>query len=227
MISKLKKMFKNSFIFKQIDKAENKYYQKKLTNTEFTILCPNCVGGLIYHRLGEKFNSPTIDLTINSDDFCSFLENLEYYVSTDVEYHSTREDGVPIGIIRGNETYRDIKIYFTHYKDFDKARDKWNERKLRIKKDNTYAVMYDIGDFNQEDYKKAGYLSNENLEKFENFKCNNKVLLTSNPNHKSKYAHYIKPNFNGPYPLVYLNRGITGLMQYEKEFDFVGFINKK
>lgn len=227
MMNKLKKIFKNSFIFKQIDKFENRYYQKKLTNTEFTILCPNCVGGLIYHRLGEKFNSPTIDLTINSDDFCNFLENLEYYISKDVEYHSTRDDGVPIGIIRGDNIYSDIKIYFTHYKDFDKARDKWNERKLRIKKENTYAVMYDIGDFNQEDYEKAGYLSDENLKKFENFKCNNKVLLTSNPNHKSKYAYYIKPNYNGPYPLVYLNRGITGLMQYEKEFDFVGFINKK
>ncbi len=227
MMNKLKKIFKNSFIFKQIDKFENRYYQKKLTNTEFTILCPNCVGGLIYHRLGEKFNSPTIDLTINSDDFCNFLENLEYYISKDVDYHSTRDDGVPVGIIRGDNIYSDIKIYFTHYKDFDKARDKWNERKLRIKKENIYAVMYDIGDFNQEDYEKAGYLSDENLKKFENFKCNNKVLLTSNPNHKSKYAYYIKPNYNGPYPLVYLNRGITGLMQYEKEFDFVGFINKK
>ena len=227
MINKLKKIFKNSFIFKQIDKFENRYYQKKLTNTEFTILCPNCVGGLIYHRLGEKFNSPTIDLTINSDDFCNFLENLEYYISKDVEYHSTRDDGVPVGIIRGDNIYSDIKIYFTHYKDFDKARDKWNERKLRIKKENTYAVMYDIGDFNQENYEKAGYLSDENLKKFENFKCNNKVLLTSNPNHQSKYAYYIEPNYNGPYPLVYLNRGITGLMQYEKEFDFVGFINKK
>lgn len=227
MINKLKKMFKNSFIFKQIDKAENKYYQKKLNNTDFTILCPNCVGGLIYHRLGERFNSPTIDLTINSNDFCNFLENLEYYISKDVEYFSTRDDGVPIGIINGDENHSNIKIYFTHYRDFSKAKDKWNERKLRINKENTYVVMYDIGDFNQEDYNKAGYLSDENLRKFENFKCNNKVLLTSNPDHKSKYAYYIKPNYNGPYPLVYLNRDITGLMQYEKEFDFVEFINKK
>lgn len=227
MINKLKKFWKNSFIFKQIDKAENKYYQKKLTNTDFTILCPNCIGGLIYHRLGEKFNSPTIDLTINSDDFCNFIDDIDYYTSKNVEYFSTREDGVPIGIIGGNETHSDVKIYFTHYRDFKAAADKWNQRKSRIKKENTYVVMYDIGDFNQEDYNKAGYLSKESLEKFENFKCNNKVLFTRNPNHPGKYAHYIEPHYNGPYPLVYLNRNIIGLMQYEKEFDFVEFINKK
>ena len=83
MLSKIKKIVKNSKAFEQVDKLENKHYQKNLTNHEFTILCPNCIGGLIYHRLGERFDSPTIDLSINTDEYCCFLKNLDFYLEKD------------------------------------------------------------------------------------------------------------------------------------------------
>ena len=228
MIAKIKKAFKKSKVFYLIDQFENRQFQKKLTNTNFTILCPNCVGGLIYHRLGERFNSPTIDLTINTDDFCNFLANLDYYITQELIESTPLENGTPVGIIEGNSSdIPSIAINFTHYKTFEQGKNKWNQRKTRIVKDNTYVIMYDIGDMTEADYNKCRYLSDESLKKFENFNCNNKVLLTRNPNCKSKYAHYIEPNYNGPFPLVYLNRDITGLMTYEKKFDFVKFINKK
>ena len=44
----------------------NKFYERtlrtKLKNKDFSIICSNCIGGIIYNRLGQKFLSPTINL---------------------------------------------------------------------------------------------------------------------------------------------------------------------
>lgn len=71
------------------------------------------MGGLIYHRLGERFNSPTIDLNMQTSDFCAFLENLDYYPAQDVIECVDPKPFVnaPVGIIKGNGSdIRDIRI---------------------------------------------------------------------------------------------------------------------
>lgn len=228
MITKLKKIWKNSFAYKIIKKIVDKHYRKRLTNTDFTILCPNCIGGVIYNRLGQRFNSPTIDLSINTSEFGYFLENLDYYISQDMIDGGLNSHNKPVGIIKGDGNgIPDIYINFIHYDSFEHGRDKWNERKKRIKKDNTYVIMYDINDLNEDDYNKAGYASEDDLKKFESFKCNNKVLLTRSESNNKPYAHYIKPKYNGPYPIVYLTRNIFGINVFETKFDYVSFLNKK
>lgn len=228
MLNKIINWWKNSKLLYLIDKAENKYFKNKLTNTDFTILCPNCIGGLIYHRLGEKFNSPTINISIDTPDFCNFLDNLDYYISQDLTETLPKENGIPVGIVKGNgKDIPDIQINFIHYKTFEEGRKKWNERKTRINKANTYVIMYDIDDINESDYTKVGFAEEKDLIKFESFECNNKVLLTSNPNNTKDYALYIKPNYKGANPLVCLNRDVLGLNVFEKHFDFVSFLNKK
>lgn len=57
----------------------NNFYRNKLKNSDFTILCSNCVGGCIYHRLGKEFLSPTINLYFEQPDFVQFLLHLDYY----------------------------------------------------------------------------------------------------------------------------------------------------
>jgi uncharacterized protein (DUF1919 family) len=114
-----------------------------------------------------------------------------------------------------------------HYKTFEKAREKWNERKTRIIKDNLYVIVCDINDIYECDCDKAGYISDEDLKLFENFECNNKIMLTRDKNRKQSYAHYIEPLYNKPYPLTYMNRNIMGINGFEKHFDFVSFLNKK
>ena len=225
---KLFEWYKNSFFLKIVNSFINKHFRKKLTNTNFTILCPNCIGGVIYNRLGERFNSPTINMSINTSDFCCFLENLDYYLSKDLIDGGLNSDSIPVGIITGDgNNIPDIEINFVHYKSFEKGRESWNKRKTRVNKDNMYVIMYDIDNLNESDFTKVGYAGEADLKKFEDFKCNNKLLLTRNKNIKKDYAHYIKPDFNGPYPLVYLTRNIIGLNVFEREFDFVSFLNKK
>lgn len=227
MLNKIKKLWKNSFIFKSIDKFICNHFRKKLTNDNFSILCPNCIGGVICHRLGKQFLSPTVNLSINSDDFCNFLENMEYYLSKEPINGGYNKYNIPIGIIKGTDAIPDIALHFTHYKTFESGAEKWNERKSRINRDNLYVIMYDINDLFDENHKNAEFLSEENILKFEKFKCRNKVMFTRNPNNNKPYAFYIKPDYRKPYPNVYLNKNIIGMDKFETKFDFVGFLNKK
>ncbi len=227
MLEKMIKFWKNSRTLKLIGKIENAYFRKKATNTDFTLLTPNCMAGLIYSRLNENFNSPTINTSIDTKDFIKFLNNLDYYLSQDVVPFKVDDATYPVGKICGENPQDDIRINFVHYDDFQQAREKWNQRKKRVNKDNMYVIMCDVDDIYQSDYNKVGFVSDEDLRIFENFKCNNKALLTRNTQRNQKYAYYIKPNYNRVYPLTYLNRDVLGLNGFEKHFDFVSFLNKK
>ena len=52
----------------------------RLKNSCPTIISRNCVGGIIYHDLGLKFNSPTINLSMSNDDYIKFVEHLDSFV---------------------------------------------------------------------------------------------------------------------------------------------------
>lgn len=52
------------------------YMRIRLKNREFTILCSNCIGGIIYHRLGLQFRSPTVNLWMHQRDFLNLITNL-------------------------------------------------------------------------------------------------------------------------------------------------------
>lgn len=227
MLSKLKSIYKKSIFFEKIDKIENKYFQKKLTNHNFTLLTPNCMGGLIYHRLGERFNSPTIDISMQTHDFMVLISDLDFYMSKDISKVENSGLPYPVGIIFGDKLHESIKVNFVHYENFEEARAKWNERKKRIIKDNLYVIICDLNDIYEDDYRKSGYICDEDLKIFENFKCRNKIMLTRDKYRTQEYAHFIEPLYNKPYPLTYMNRDLFGLNGFEKHFDFVSFINKR
>ncbi len=227
MFGKIKSIWKNSLIFSTIDKQVNLYFQRKLENKDFTILCPNCIGGVIYHRLGQRFDSPTVDLVINTHQFCVFFSNLDYYLSREIDELSPDAHGIPRGLIKGNQAdLPDILIRFVHYHNYNEAKAAWERRKKRIHKDNIYLILYDINNLDSDDPDIAGYIEPEDLEMFNNFPCNNKVLLTRNPDQTSAYAQYIEPNWKDNYPLVYMTRDVFGLNGFEKSFDYVSFLNK-
>ena len=56
----------------------------RLHNSNFTIISNNCAGGIMYHDLGERFNSPTVNLMFYASDFFTFLENLHEALESDV-----------------------------------------------------------------------------------------------------------------------------------------------
>lgn len=218
MINKIKNFWKNSFFISALTKYQNKYYRKKLTNHHFTILSSNCVSGVLYNRLGERFDSPTVNIRINNKDFCSFIEYFDYYIKQEIKDHGPDKYNNPSGIITGDgKNIPDIVINFVHYKNFKDGQSKWNERKARINRNNTYIMMYDTDGVTPED-----------LKKIENFKCNNKVIFTPNKDLDVNWAFYINADKNTGYlPEFYLLRNVFGMTPIDKNFDFVSFFNKQ
>lgn len=78
--------------------------------------------GVILHELGERFNSPTVNLFFDAEDFIKFLEKLDYYLSqTLVEAQSDKN--YPIAKLD------DITIYFMYYPSFDEAKTIWEKNR--------------------------------------------------------------------------------------------------
>ena len=52
---------------------------KKIYDVEnISFISQNCIGGIIYHDMEQKFLTPTINLYLMANDFVKFVENLEY-----------------------------------------------------------------------------------------------------------------------------------------------------
>lgn len=227
MKQKIIDFWKNSAILSQITKAENQYFRRRCENTHYTILTPNCMAGLIYSRLGEPFYSPTINTSMQNEDFIKFLSDLDYYLAQDVQEWVDDTADYPVGIIRGRTPEDDVRVNFVHYPSFSAGREKWNTRKKRIDPNNLYVIVCDIDDIYEKNYRRVGRLSAAQLERLERVPCANLALLTSHKDRTQSYAHYIKPDYGRPYPLVYMNRDALGLNGFERHFDFVGFLNHR
>lgn len=181
--------------------------RKKLKNKDFSIICSNCIGGIIYHRLGRKFLSPTINLWMNQEDFIKLVLNLKEYISKDLEFIESEYD-YPVGVLG------DIKIYFNHSKTQEEARSSWNARKSRINYDNLFIIMYDRDGITKED-----------IKKLEQVDCRNKIVLSDKAYPDIDYVLTIKPNYDKINGQQYLDKDILDRMTFEKYFDFVKFIN--
>ena len=100
----------------------NKWDRSRLKNKNFSIIANTCIAGKIYHDLGLKFLTPTINLYIKPDHFVKFCSNLSYYLNQPIS-QVTGEYKYPVGRID------DVYLYFKHYKTFEEGVSKWNERK--------------------------------------------------------------------------------------------------
>ena len=58
---------------------------KKIYDVEnISFISQNCIGGIIYHDMEQKFLTPTINLYLMANDFVKFVENLEYYLNQEL-----------------------------------------------------------------------------------------------------------------------------------------------
>lgn len=206
--------WKKSRLYTQIEKRINRHFSKKLKNKEFTILCSNCVGGILYHRLGQEFLSPTINMWFHQPDFVEFTVNLDWYLNQDLVFIESKEQ-YPVGVLKGNDKdIQDITLFFNHAKTVNDAKEQWERRKKRIVKDNLYIMMY-----------KLDGITIEQMRKLEHVKCKNKVIFTSVPLPEIPWSYYIKPVMSHKYPYNYLEKDIFGIRYLEKKFDCVSFLN--
>ena len=196
--------------FQYFDDKYSAELRKRLKTNEFSIICSNCMGGAIYHRLGVQFQSPTVNQFMSDKDFFKFISNFEYYLN-EIELTDNGSDGVhPLGLLG------DIPVEFTHYKSSQEAIDAWNRRKKRINFDRLYLILFDTID---------GEISREDILKFGEFKCANRIVLSKNEYPDIEYVHTIplKENDTNNH---YMNKNMIGRRRYEGKWDFVNWINE-
>lgn len=112
--------------------------RKRLTNSRCSVFSSNCVGGVICHDLGLRFNSPTVNLYFLPSDFVRFAKHPERYLKARLIENTNRTSlGYPVGVLI------DIEIRFMHYKSFDEARESWERRSKRVDLDNARWIMVD------------------------------------------------------------------------------------
>ena len=185
--------------------------RRKLKNKTPSIISSNCNGEFVYYDMGLKFMSPTINLSFEMNDFVKMLQNLKWYMEQPITPHKDDRFDFPVGMLG------DIEVRFNHYKSFDEARDKWEERKKRIDWDNLYIMAID-GDNCTYDSMKA----------FDSLPFSNKVIFTHKPYPEIESSFYIRgfEENEGVGPIMYFKKQFF-VRRYIDDFDYVAFLNKK
>ncbi len=195
-----------------IARIEHKFYimrkRRKLKNLSPTIISSNCNGGIILHDLGLRFNTPTINLYFDSNDFLLFLSDLNEYLEKELAEDESEFD-YPAGKLG------DIMIYFMHYPSFAQAKEKWDERKKRVDMDNLFIIMTE----------KNG-CTYEQIKQFDELPFSNKVIFTHKSYPDIRSAVYIK-GFENDGEVGILSDWKPGFWKrrYIDNFDYVSFLN--
>ena len=121
----------------------NKY--TKIQKSDLSIICNNCVGGILYNTLRLECLSPCKNLAIPDESFLKMIQNLEYYMNCkpklarwQMDPHSKKK--FPVMNLDG------VEIWFNHDTVFDEALEKWNRRKKKINYKNILLIMYSESD---------------------------------------------------------------------------------
>ena len=121
-----------------------------------SIIAPNCWGGITYNTLGLPFNSPIINMFFEPDDYLKMLKNLDYYMEQDLSFVRTQYNK-DIDINYPVASCGDILLFFNHYRSFEEAAAKWEERKKRINWDNIFVMFFDEQGNNTEAFSEIPY----------------------------------------------------------------------
>lgn len=198
--------------FKRIYEAI--YFRKlraNLKNRGFSLFSPNCYAGIIYHRLGLEYTSPTINLLFPvKKQYLRFVSNLEYYLEKDLVFINDPMYPCPVAILE------DVKIIFNHYDSIEQAEAAWNRRKKRVNYSNIFIIFDDIADAEYQD-----------LLDFNSIQCAGKIILTAkkyeNIPNTIQISKYKRNESMKPY-LMDINLW-TGKNAADKDFDFVNWLN--
>ena len=181
-----------------------------LKNVTPTLLCPNCMGGILFHDLGIKFQSPTINTMILQKDFVKFVTNLDYYCNQKLEFFKHNDYSFPCAKLA------DITIHFTHYMSDEEAEKKWSERCRRINKENLFIVCSE-----------RDGLTKDEILSLKNVKAKGILVFTYNEYPDIPYTLYVKKySDKGEIGNILKKNHITGKHEYECLFDFVKWFNE-
>lgn len=194
------------------DYISNAWYRMRLKNDNFTILTDTCIAGVMYHKLGKQFLSPTINLWLHDVEFYRFVNNMDYYLDQPLQFIE-RTDGTPTALCG------DVRIFFNHYKTEEEAEKKWNERKKRINRDNLFIITSDRPLEDQS-------VSYKDIAGLRNIPCRGKVVFSTRKYDDLDYIVPLPKAHDGDWVNIYmLDKNKYGRWRWENAWDWVGWLN--
>lgn len=192
------------------------WLRKRLKNHNFSIICNTCIGGIIYHELGEKFLSPTINMWFEDKDFPKFAQNLRWYLEQ------------PLRFVKGIDATPtaycgDILIHFIHYHSDEEANKKWIERSRRVNYDNLFFIFSDRPDINREN----GLITHEDMLSVRSL-GKGSVVFSIRQYDDIDYIIPLRKDPRGEYVNVYMNDRYDNFLHrwyWERKFNFVKWLN--
>ena len=166
----------------------------------------------MYHELGQKFLSPTINLWMYDKDFLKFVHNLKDYLSYDLRFVDGIDD-TPTAYLN------DILIHFNHYHSNEEAKQKWDERKQRVNYDNLFIIMADQPD--------GGVITHEDMLSLKDIPCKGKVVLSVKYYDDIDYIVHLPKDPEKDCVNMYMfdKSPILKRFRWEREWDYVSWLN--
>ena len=210
----IKQIYK-SLTWDNFEKREAQRARERIKNENFSIITSNCCGGWIYHMLGMRFDSPTINIWIDKKQFCRFASNLEYYLSQELRFYEKQGRKCPCAYLGDNE-HDPVSIDFVHYNTKEEAKDKWEQRKQRIHWDNLYIITCDGNNAESDDFALLNHVH-----------CKRKIIFTSRPHPEieDSFILYTMKKHMTAAAMQIVRHPLTGLRSWEREFDYVAWLN--
>lgn len=182
----------------------------KLQNKSASFLCPNCIGGILFHDLGLQFRSPTVNTMILQPEFAKFVLNLEEYLKKELEFFSDPSYSCPCAKLG------DITIHFTHYHTEQEAAEKWKQRTQRLDFENLFVFLMQRDGLTDADIAQMGSVHAKGL-----------VVFTNKEYPELPYTVYLKEYCNEREVGNVLKQfHLSGRRDYERYFDFVKWFNE-
>lgn len=166
------------------------------------------LGGVISHRVGERFNSPTVNLFMSHSDCVKLICNLKHYMEYEPVFIST-EYSYPVARVD------DLIIHFNQYKSEEEAYSKWEERKKRIRYDRLYLIITAGDDLNKNE-----------LQAIERLEICNKVVFMRKRKESYDFIKVIKPHKYRTDGFHCMDRTLLMKWSFEKNFDYVAWLNE-
>lgn len=191
----------------------NHFERFRLRNSNFSIISQNCIGGVMLHDLGQRFNTPTINLYFRSNDFLCFLENLEKFLSASLHFVPS-EKKYPKAELE-IENGKKVCLYFPHDNDLNKIENDWDRRKRRVVFDNLFIIMTD-----------RDGLTEEGLKRFDNLSYKHKILLSHKAHPNYDFIQYY-PMYSHLEQIPDMLKIITcyGKREYGQGWDYIKWLN--
>ena len=184
--------------------------RNELTNKTPTFLCPNCIGGLLFHDLGLQFRSPTVNLMMYQTDFLKFVLNMKDYLGQELQFFEHPEYKFPCAHLR------DITIHFTHYQSEEEAAHAWYDRSKRIVINNMFVFLEERDGLTKEDIVQLGAIHARGV-----------VVFTAYAYPDIPYALQIpKYECDGEVGNILRKSYLDEHHEYEEYFDFVKWFNE-